>query len=164
MKQKKKHFLTHVSFEWPLTRLSCHLNAEFHVLRGPMPKDAGTPLLLLQQIFNPFYNLNCSAWECAPDAGLQKRDTFSTLIVGRWSGVAGSGASRSATHYDLGVDYTCVLDVQFRCAFHRRMRFQCQFWVFNTENDIENACDDETHIQTAHPKRKCNRLLTIESA
>jgi hypothetical protein len=27
----------------------------------------------------------------------------------------------------LGVDYTCVLDVQFGCAFHRRMRFQRHF-------------------------------------
>jgi hypothetical protein len=59
----------------------------------------------------------------------------------------------------LGVDYTCVLDVQFGCTFHRRMRFRCQFWVFKPENYIENACDGETHIQTAHPKRKCDRPL-----
>jgi hypothetical protein len=31
--------------------------------------------------------------------------------------------------------------------------------IFDTENDIENACDGKTHIQTAHPKRKCNRPL-----
>jgi hypothetical protein len=27
----------------------------------------------------------------------------------------------------LGVNYICVLDVQFGCAFHGRMRFQCHF-------------------------------------
>jgi hypothetical protein len=31
--------------------------------------------------------------------------------------------------------------------------------VFDTENDIKNAFDGKTHIQTAHPKRKCNRPL-----
>jgi hypothetical protein len=40
------------------------------------------------------------------------------------------------------------------------MRFLRQFGVFDTENDIENACDVETHIQTAHPKCKCNQPLT----
>jgi hypothetical protein len=29
------------------------------------------------------------------------------------------------------------------------MRFPCHFWVFDTENDIENAFDSETHIQDA---------------
>jgi hypothetical protein len=37
------------------------------------------------------------------------------------------------------------------------MRFHRNFLVFNTENYIANACDGETHTQTAHPKRKCNR-------
>jgi hypothetical protein len=36
------------------------------------------------------------------------------------------------------------------------MRFRCIFFCFDTENNIENACDGETHTQTAHPKRKCN--------
>jgi hypothetical protein len=40
-------FLTHV-----LASLVCPLNAVFHVLRGPVPQDAGTPLLSLLQIFN----------------------------------------------------------------------------------------------------------------
>jgi hypothetical protein len=55
----------------------------------------------------------------------------------------------------LGVDYTCVLDVQFGCAFHCRMRFQCDCQCQKVKNYIKNACDGETHIQTAHPKRKC---------
>jgi hypothetical protein len=32
-------------------------------------------------------------------------------------------------------------------------------FVFDTKNDFENAFDSETRIQTAHPKRKCNRPL-----
>jgi hypothetical protein len=72
-------------------------------------------------------------------------------------------SSKMVVFYPLGVDYNCVSDVQFGCAFHHRMRFQCNFWVLNTENDIENACDGETHTQTAHPKRKCNRPLMIVS-
>jgi hypothetical protein len=47
--------------------------------------------------------------------------------------------------------------VQFGCTFHRRMRFRCHFQWRKLKIDIENACDGETHIQTAHPKRKCNR-------
>jgi hypothetical protein len=61
--------------------------------------------------------------------------------------------------YSLGVDYTCVLDVQFGCAFHRRMRFQYHFQCRKLKNDIKNACDGETHTQAGHPKRKCNRPL-----
>jgi hypothetical protein len=49
--------------------------------------------------------------------------------------------------------------VQFGCAFDCHMRFRCHFYIFDTENEIENACDSETHIQTAHSKRKCNRPL-----
>jgi hypothetical protein len=37
----------------PLTSLGCPLNAVFHILRGPVPQDAGKASLLLQQIFNP---------------------------------------------------------------------------------------------------------------
>jgi hypothetical protein len=39
----------------------------------------------------------------------------------------------------LGVDYTCVLDVQFGSAFHCRMRFRCHFFfsrrsaIFHTD-------------------------------
>jgi hypothetical protein len=53
----------------------------------PMPQDAGTLLLLLLPIFSLIYNLNCSALERAPAAGLQKRATFSTSIIG----LAGTG-------------------------------------------------------------------------
>jgi hypothetical protein len=36
----------------PFTSLGCALNVVFHVLRGLVPQDAGTPLLLLLQFFN----------------------------------------------------------------------------------------------------------------
>jgi hypothetical protein len=35
-----------------LTSLGCPLNAVFIVVRGPVHKDARSPLLLLQQMFN----------------------------------------------------------------------------------------------------------------
>jgi hypothetical protein len=38
------------------------------------------------------------------------------------------------TKHSLGVDYTCVLDVQFGCAFHRRMRFRCYFQCRISQN------------------------------
>jgi hypothetical protein len=64
-------------------------------------------LLATLKIINPFYNLNCSAWERTPDAGLQKRATFSTLNIGlagtgnqtRATCVASSVVTRSAIHY-----------------------------------------------------------------
>jgi hypothetical protein len=49
--------------------------------------------------------------------------------------------------------------VQFGCAFPGQMRFQFHFQCQKLKNDIKNAFDRETHIQTAHPKRKCNRPL-----
>jgi hypothetical protein len=55
----------------------------------------------------------------------------------------------------FGVNYTCILDVQFRCAFPGRMRLRCNFQCSKLKNDSENAFDSETHIQTAHLKRKC---------
>jgi hypothetical protein len=36
----------------------------------------------------------------------------------------------------LGVDYTCVLDAQFECAFQRHRRFRCNFFVYDSETDI----------------------------
>jgi hypothetical protein len=45
-----------------------------------------------------------------------------------------------------GVDYTCVLDEQFGCAFHCLILFTRHFLVFDTENDIKNSFDSETHI------------------
>jgi hypothetical protein len=50
---------------------------------------------------------------------------------------------------DLGVlDYTCVLDVQYGCALHCRMHFRCHFQCQKLKNDIENAFNSETHIQS----------------
>jgi hypothetical protein len=49
-----KHFFKrlYLSNTDPLTSLSCPLNAVFRILRGPVPQDAGTPLLLLLHFFN----------------------------------------------------------------------------------------------------------------
>jgi hypothetical protein len=62
----------------------------------------GTRLLSLLQIL--IYNLNYSAGECAPNAGLQKRATFSTLFVG----LAGTGNQphdyTNESAYDLVYD------------------------------------------------------------
>jgi hypothetical protein len=44
------------------------------------------------------------------------------------------------------------LQLRFGNAFHYLIRFQCQL-VIATENDIENAFDSETHIQTSYLKR-----------
>jgi hypothetical protein len=61
--------------------------------------------------FKYIYNLYCSVREPVPDAGLQKRDTLTRLIVDaagtgnrtRATSAAASGASRSAIHYDSSV-------------------------------------------------------------
>jgi hypothetical protein len=46
------------------------------------------------------------------------------------------------------------------CSLNVRFIVECVFDViFGTENDIKNAFDTERHIQTAHPKRRCNRPL-----
>jgi hypothetical protein len=77
-----------------------------------MPQDAETPLLLLR----------------ASDAGLQKRATFSALIVGpsgtgvrtQTTCIAGSGANRSAIHYNLGMMYTNNLHINGRVWFSQQ--------------------------------------------
>jgi hypothetical protein len=69
------------------------------------------------------------------------------------------GQYKKEVNRNLGVDYTCVLDVQFGCAFYCRKRFRGNFLFFDTENAVENTSNSKTHIQTAHPKRKCNRPL-----
>jgi hypothetical protein len=45
----------------PQTSLSCPLNLVFHVLRGPVPQDTETPLVLLLHFLVYLYNLNYSA-------------------------------------------------------------------------------------------------------
>jgi hypothetical protein len=51
--------------------------------------------------------------------------------------------------------WKCSLDVRFtvECVF------DVIFGFFDTENDMENEFDSETHVETAHPKRRCNRSL-----
>jgi hypothetical protein len=51
--------------------------------------------------------------------------------------------------HSQAVDYTCVLNVQFGCAFHFRMHFRCHFQCQKLSNDIKNVFDSETHIQNA---------------
>jgi hypothetical protein len=51
--------------------------------------------------------------------------------------------------------------VQFGRAFHCRVRFQSYFQCQKLKNDVQNAVDSLTHIQTAHTKRKCNRPLKM---
>jgi hypothetical protein len=68
------------------------------------------------------------------------------LRLWTWEGTDQTPGSEQAAYYGeccWGLGYTFVLDVQFGCAFHRRMRFRCHFWAFKTENDIENAFDSE---------------------
>jgi hypothetical protein len=80
----------------------------FCVLRGPRPQDSETPLILLLQLFYPTIQCKCNACIVSPDAGLQKRANFSTLIIGlartrdqtQATCMAGSGNNRSAIHYD----------------------------------------------------------------
>jgi hypothetical protein len=47
------------------------------------------------------------------------------------------------------------------CSLIVRFTVKCVFDgiynVLSTSNDVKNTIDSETHIQTAHPKRKCNR-------
>jgi hypothetical protein len=120
------------------TNLQRLFHAVFQVLRGPKPQDAGAPslssVLTSEQTwdlarvctnsptspkvstdlgycncFYPTIQCNCSACNVPPDAGLQERANFSTLILGlagtgnqtRATCVAGSSASRSAIHYDF---------------------------------------------------------------
>jgi hypothetical protein len=69
----------------------------------------------------------------------------------------------------LGVEtfafWRCSLDE----CFTSRKRFRCFFHCQKLKNDTKNAFNSETHIQTAHPKRKCNRpfsqgeLVTLSS-
>jgi hypothetical protein len=71
----------------PFTSLSSPLNAVFYVLRGPVSQDAGTPSLSQLQ-----YLRTCSRRRVK-----KKSHLFHT---NRRYGRAGSGASRSAFHYD----------------------------------------------------------------
>jgi hypothetical protein len=61
--------------------------------------------------------------------------------------------AQSDLYRTLRVDYTCVSDVQFGCAFHRRMRYQCHFSVKNSKIRLKmHATVKRTpklHIQNA---------------
>jgi hypothetical protein len=75
--------------------------------------------------FKPIYNINLSAREGFPDAGLQKRATFSTLIVGlagpgdqTWATcVAGSRTSRSAIYYNSIQNIPCKHNQIVTCTY-----------------------------------------------
>jgi hypothetical protein len=51
----------------------------------------------------------------------------------------------------------------FFCPSPLFLFFSPLFLFMNLPHYVENACDGETNIQTAHPKRKCNRPLTKQS-
>jgi hypothetical protein len=92
----------------PLTSLGCPLNAVFHVLRGLVPQDAETSLVVLLEIFNPCIISVAVLENVSPTQGYRKDLPFHTLILGpvgtgdrtRATWLPGSGASRSAIHYD----------------------------------------------------------------
>jgi hypothetical protein len=91
----------------PLTSLGCPLNAVFHDLSGPMPQDAETPLLSLQQMFNLSIISIAVLKSVSPTQDYIKDPTFSTLIAGpagtgdqtQATCLADSGTSCSAIHY-----------------------------------------------------------------
>jgi hypothetical protein len=66
----------------PLTCLGCPLNAVLHVLSKPGSQSAETPSLLQMHIFNLSIISIALLDKRVPDAGLQKRATFSALNVG----------------------------------------------------------------------------------
>jgi hypothetical protein len=60
-----------------LTSLSRPLNEVFHVLRGPVQQDAGTPLLLLMQIFNlSIISIAVHIENVSPTQGYRKEPPF----------------------------------------------------------------------------------------
>jgi hypothetical protein len=68
----------------PLTSLSCPLNAVFHALRGTVPRDAGTPLLLLLQIFNLSIISIAVLENVSPTQGYRKGYLFHTNRRSGW--------------------------------------------------------------------------------
>jgi hypothetical protein len=81
---------------------------------GPRPASrCGNTFAFATAICYLAIKCNCSACSVPPDAGLQKRGNFSTLIVGlaetgepAWAtSVSGSGENCSAIHYDLFTRY-----------------------------------------------------------
>jgi hypothetical protein len=48
------------------------------------------------------------------------------------------------------------------CVSPSHAFFESHFQYQKLKNYIKNACDGETHTQSAVPKRKCNRLLRKE--
>jgi hypothetical protein len=134
-----------------VTNLQRRFHALLYTLRGPRPQDAGSPWLLsvltsesdsrpgkclhqqsnlplclnrpwLLQFFLSNYIVKLQCLQRAPDAGLQKRATFSTIIVvlagtgnqTRATCKAGSGTNRSAIHYNFEIVFQtaeCCLEL-----------------------------------------------------
>jgi hypothetical protein len=77
--------------------------------RLPRPQDVGLLCLGYHKFFNLFYNLNCSARECAPWRRVTEKSHFSTLNVGldgtgnrtQSTCLAGSVTRRSAINYAI---------------------------------------------------------------
>jgi hypothetical protein len=95
------------------------LNAVLHVLSKPGSQSAETPSLLQMHIFNLSIISIALLDKRVPDAGLQKRATFSALNVGpvgtwdraRATCVAGSGSNHSAIYRVLASQATSRLGI-----------------------------------------------------
>jgi hypothetical protein len=105
-------FLLHVFFSRGVLRYFTQTwrNKSFRCLlrRLPRPQDVSHLRLHYWNFFNPFYNLNCSAWERAPWRRVTEKSPFSTLNVGlagtygnrtQATCLAVSVTRRSAIHY-----------------------------------------------------------------
>jgi hypothetical protein len=64
----------------PKTSLSYPLNAVFHILRGPMAQDEGTPLLLQLQFFNLSIISNAMLENVPLTQGYRKEPPFSYYL------------------------------------------------------------------------------------
>jgi hypothetical protein len=95
----------------------------------PRSQDAGTPLLLLLQIVNLYIISIAMLENVPPDAGLHKRATFSTLIVGP----AGTGDRTRAT---------CVASLNPIVLFETvcRLRFLTED-IIQWQNDVWRALE-----------------------
>jgi hypothetical protein len=104
------------------------------------------------QKMNDHHRDHLKDWEsyrvdlCAGESVVLQRENSPMLINYLGSDSTPAPVSTSL----LRIDYTCVLDVQFGCAFSLSHAFFMSFLVLKTQKWHQNAFDSETHIQTAH--------------
>jgi hypothetical protein len=73
-------FLTHVSFEYETINKLSPLNVVFHVIRGPMPQNAGTPSLSQLQFFYLSIISIAVLENVSPTQGYSKEPPFSSTF------------------------------------------------------------------------------------